>query len=116
MSDERRIVYAGIRSPEESIRTLVRNLSGYDVPALGMGGMGLKGGVMNKVAAGAAAYGNADAIGSSLQGGFIQKVKTPEEQAREAAARKADWDRQVMEQQKRSDSIKADLQRRGLVR
>jgi hypothetical protein len=116
MSDERRMVYAGIRSPEESIRTLVRNLSGYDVPLLGVSGMGLKGGLMGKVGAGASAYGNANALGSSFQGGFIQKVKTPEEQAREAAARKADWDRQVMEQQKRSDSIKQDLQRRGLVR
>lgn len=116
MSDERRMVYAGIRTPEESIRALVRNLSGYDVPALGMGGMGMKGGMMNKVSAGASAYGNADAVGSSLQGGFIQKVKTPEEQAQERAAKKADWDRQVMDQQKRSDGIKADLQRRGLVR
>lgn len=116
MSDERRMVYAGIRSPEESIRQLVKNISGYDVPLLGMSPMNPKGGVAKMIGAGAGAFGNADAVGSTLQGGFFQKVKTPEEQARERAAQKADFDSRVAEQQKRSDSIKADLQRRGLVR
>jgi hypothetical protein len=116
MSDERRMVYAGIRSPEDSIRELVKNISGYDVPVLGMGGMNPRGGLANIIGAGASAYGNAESLGSTMQGGFFQKVKSPQEQAQERAAQRADFDSRVVEQQKRSDSIKADLQRRGLVR
>ena len=97
---------AGMRSPEDIIRGLVKDYSGYDVPALSLGGRRALA-KPTSVLSGTS--------GASLPGmGRMQqelRIRDMEQQLR----RQQSVNRQLSAQQMEHDRVKRDLTERGLL-
>jgi hypothetical protein len=100
-------VIGGIRSPEDTIRGLVKNLSGYDMPNIPVGSF-------RSPSKAIAALGGNDSLGLIGQGRFMQELQAID--AANAQQKAMSRQAQMADQQMDHDRVKSDLMARGLIR
>ena len=98
---------AGVKSPEETIRSLVKGLSGYDVPALGLS--------LNKVTSRNPSAMMSSASGFKMPGTEGLADSFRQQEADEAAHRQRMLSSQLNLQKMEHDRVKRDLADRGLL-
>jgi hypothetical protein len=98
---------AGIRSPEDTIRGLVKNLSGYDMPNIPVGSF-------RSPSQAIATLGGNDPLALPGQGRFMKEMQAIDaaNAQQQAMSRQA----QMADQRMDHDRVKSDLMARGLIR
>ena len=100
-------IIGGIRSPEDTIRGLVKNLSGYDMPNIPMGSFRSPSKTVGTLA------GN-DPVVFPGQDRFMRELQAID--AANAQQKAMSRQAQMADQQMDHDRVKSDLMARGLIR
>ena len=100
-------IIGGMRSPEDAIRGLVKNLSGYDMPNIPVGSF-------RSPSKAIATLGGNDSLGLIGQGRFMQDLQAID--AANAQQKAMSRQAQMADQQMDHDRVKSDLMARGLIR
>jgi hypothetical protein len=100
-------IIGGMRSPEDAIRGLVKNLSGYDMPNIPVGSF-------RSPSKAIATIGGNDPLALPGQGRFMQHLQAID--AANAQQKAMSRQAQMADQQMDHDRVKSDLMARGLIR